>query len=128
MMGKHPLKTASNLQSIVTLSVAEAEFYALVKAASLGISIQSLYHDWGLKVEILLRSDSSSARAMCSRQGAGRVKHMATRWMWIQERLRDRAFRLNAVPTADNVADIFTKATTRATMEKHCETLGMVWL
>jgi len=126
--GKHTLKTASNLQSIVTLSVAEAEYYALVKGAALALSLQSLYRDWGLEVSLRIHSDSSSARSMCSRQGVGKVKHMATRWLWIQERLRAHDFTLHAVPTEDNPSDIFTKSLSRATMEKHCTALGLVWL
>ena len=107
--------------------MAEAEFYAVVKGASTGISIVALYADLGFALKLVIESDSSSARAMCARSGVGRVKHMATRYMWIQEQLRDGVFTLISVPTADNVSDPFTKPLTRKECEKHYRTIGFVW-
>ena len=45
MVGVHCVKTWSTTQSIVALSSGEAEYYALVRAACVGLGLKALYHD-----------------------------------------------------------------------------------
>ena len=63
-LGDHCIKTQSTLQSLITLSVAEPEYYAQVKGAALGISLCQMLHEWGVDVKLIVRSDLSSAKPL----------------------------------------------------------------
>ena len=75
-IGRHTIKTTSNLQSTIALSSGESEFYALVRACAFGLSVQALYRDWGLEMDLVVASDSSAARGTASRRGLGKLRHV----------------------------------------------------
>ena len=79
------LRTWSTTQASVALSSAEAEYYALVKAASEGLGIIALGRDLGWQYSMKLWVDASSAKALAQRQGFGRTKHIDARLLWVQE-------------------------------------------
>ena len=54
-------------------------------------------------------SDSSACRGICRRSGTGRIRHMETKWCWVQEALREGRFVLRKALTEENEADIGTK-------------------
>jgi len=94
----------------VSLSSGESEFYGAIKAASVGLGCKSMGEDVNLHREVVLRLDSSAAKAICERRGVGRVRHIATRFLWIQQRVEQHELGLVKEPTATNVADLMTKA------------------
>eukprot|EP00973_Karenia_brevis_P025504 3520115-Karenia_brevis.AAC.1 len=49
MFGMHCIKCSSGLQSTVSLSVGESEYYAGVKGAAVGLQLQGLLADWGVE-------------------------------------------------------------------------------
>ncbi len=105
MFGSHCLKTYSKTQETIALSSGESGFYGIVKAATMGIGIKSMFKDLGLEVEFQGITDSSAARSMSSRRGAGRVRHGEVRELWVQERVRRGELSINKVRGKDNVAD-----------------------
>ena len=54
-------------------------------------------------------TDSSAARGIVHRQGVGRIKHLATRMLWLQEVTRNGLCSVKAVSTVFNPADLGTK-------------------
>ncbi len=56
-----------------------SELYVIAKSATMGIGIKSIFKDLGLEVEIQVTTDSSAARRISSRKGAGRVRHVEVR-------------------------------------------------
>ena len=125
MLGRHPVKHAANLQSTVSLSSGESEFYALVKGGSMGLALRSLFEDWGLELDVELASDSSAARGHVQRRGLGKARHVQSRFLWIQERVGKGDLAISAVPGPRNVADILTKSVGGALLKKHLETLNI---
>ena len=126
-IGRHTIKTTSNLQSTIALSSGESEFYALVRACAFGLSVQALYRDWGLEMDLVVASDSSAARGTASRRGLGKLRHVQTRYLWIQERVAKNELKIIAVGTKQNVADLCTKPVNKDTCEKHMKTLGQIF-
>ena len=61
------------------------------------------------KVVLKLYSDSSAARGTIQRLGHGRMKHVAIKYLWIQELLKRKNVKLLRVPTAENVSDLNAK-------------------
>ena len=62
---------------------------------------------------------------VCRRRGLGKIRHLATSDLWIQDRLRARDFSLAKIPGVDNPADILTKHVDKHTLAKHMATLGL---
>ena len=107
------VKHACNLLTTTGLSSAENEYYAISAGATSGLGVQAMMADWGVeaavKVAVKVSSDSSAARAFASRRGLGRLKHIQTRYLWVQERVAQKAFTLATVASKENVADLLTK-------------------
>ena len=55
------------------------------------------------------RSDSSAARGMTQRQGIGRVRDLNASMLWIQQKEREKALSVAAIPTDLNSADVGAK-------------------
>jgi hypothetical protein len=110
LLGEHVIKTQSVLQSTVSLSSGESEFYAAVQGSATGLGIQSLLAVWNVAVSVTVASDSSAARGLASKRGLSKTRHIATRFLWLQERVRRKEVKLLKVATAVNRGDLFTKS------------------
>ena len=125
LSGEHLLKHSSTLQSTVGLSSAEAEYYALTKGACHALGLEAQLADWRLDAGTLqVYSDSSSARAFSARRGLGKMRHIQTRYLWLQERVALGHLIVKKVRGDDNVADVLTKAMTAVLRERYCIELG----
>ena len=124
MVGLHTLRQTSNLQSTVSLSSGESEYYALVKGAAFGLSCQSMYRDFGIYMDVEVLSDSSAARSFASRRGLGKQRHVHTRYLWIQERVANKDLKITKVGTHVNISDLLTKTLSVKVREQHLRTMG----
>ena len=125
MRGTRLLKHWSLTQCAVALSSAEAELSGVCKGTSIGLGLQSVARDLGFTWQLKTRTDASAAVEVCRRRGLGKIRHLATADLWIQERLRGGDFVLGKVAGQENVADILTKHVDRATLEKHLPSMGL---
>ncbi len=87
MFGDHCIKPYSQTQEIVALSSGESEFAGIAKAAAMGLSMNGLMADLGLHVDVQVITNSSAARSIASRRGAGRVRHIEVRELLVQDRV-----------------------------------------
>ncbi len=55
-------------------------------------------------------TDSSAARSATARWGCSKVRHLETRFLWIQEKVREKSIHIVKIGTATNRADLQTKA------------------
>ena len=85
--GAHCLKPWSSNQTIIALSSAEVELYALLKGASQSFGLKSMAADFGDNVQAGLWSDASAAIAISQRSGLGKLRHIQTQYQWLQERV-----------------------------------------
>ena len=108
-VGDHCVKSWAKRQQVVALSSAEAELYAAVKAGSEGLGVQSLCGDLGVKAEVDLYLDSSSALALTNRSGLGRAKHVEIQHLWLQGAVKSGRLTVSKVATEENPADLGTK-------------------
>ena len=76
---------------------------------------------WQLRIQ----TDAAAALGICRRRGLGRIRHLATADLWIQDRLRAGDFVLHNIPGCDNRSDILTKHVDRKTLERHLEGLDL---
>ena len=81
MFGKHILKSWASNQQVVALSSGEAEYYAMVKAASQSLGIKQNFIEFGIKpeeIQIEIKTDASAALGIASRLGSGKIRHIET--------------------------------------------------
>jgi hypothetical protein len=126
MWNGHCLKSWSSTQPIQALSVAEAEYYALVEGATRGIGMQSMLSEMGHKVRIELQTDSSSAKSFASRKGLGKMRHLDTKVLWVQDQVSKRKLVLNKVLGVENPADVMTKYHSLASMARVLDPFNVV--
>ena len=119
LLGTHLVKHWSSTQKVVTLSSGEAELAGIVKGAAEALGLKNLASDLGIALGLRICADSSAAIGICRRSGIGKVRHLATGQLWVQERLRARDFTLYKIPGSENPADALTKHLPRETVDKH---------
>jgi len=103
------LKTWSSTQASIAQSSGEAEYYALVRAASEALGMQSIMRDLGWYCKIRLLVDSSAAKSIASRTGLGKLRHLEIKFLWLQECVRRGKVVLSKVRGDINPADVLTK-------------------
>ena len=111
-MGEHCIKTWSSTQSSPALSSCEAEYYAMVDGATRVLGLQAAAKELGIvagHVEVRVSTDSSAAKSYASRRGAGRVRHVEVKQLWLQQAVAEGRFKLLKVDGAQNPADTLTK-------------------
>jgi hypothetical protein len=109
LLGSHTIKTWSSTQSSIALSSGEAEFNGVVRGSGIGLGYRSLLKDLGHDVPLRVWTDSSCALGICTRQGLGKVRHLDTHTLWIQQAVRSAQIDLRKIDGAVNPADVFTK-------------------
>ena len=118
------VKHWSSTQGSVALSVGEAEYYALVKAAAEGLGIQALAQDLGIELTLRIWVDSTTADAIASRIGLGKVRHMEVKYLWAQEAHQAGRFSIRKVAGEKNPADVLTKPKSIGDMEEKLRAVG----
>ena len=120
LWGSHPIKMWSRTQALVSLSSAEAELYAAIKACSETLGFLSLLKDYQIHATGKIMSDASAALDIIKRQGLGRTRHIHTSYLWIQQ-VNERGINFSKISGTENCADLFTKPLTRESAEGHDE-------
>ena len=123
--GNHLIKHWSTTQATVALSSAEAELTGICKGAAQGLGLQTIASDLGINLNLSVLTDATAAIGICRRRGLGKVRHLATADLWVQDRIRKGDFKLSKVPGAENPADMLTKHVDKPLLLKHCNALGL---
>ena len=109
LIGGAAVKSWSRTQKVRALSSGEAEFYAIVSGVAEGLGMVSLAADLGWDMKLVLWTDSSAGKGICGRKGLGKLRHMETKWLWVQDIVRSGRIRLKKVAGAENPADILMR-------------------
>ena len=80
--------------------------------------------DLGEDVKIVLRSDSSAALGIGGRQGLGKLRHLETGYLWLQDVLTQKRLSIRKVKGTETPADLGTKHLKFDDTEKHFAFLG----
>ena len=108
-MGTHLIKAWSSTQPNIALSSGEAGVVGVTRACAVTLGYKPLLADLGLQVPGRVWTDSSAAIGICKRQGLGKLRHLDTQMLWVQQRVRNNDLDLYYVPGEKNPADVFTK-------------------
>ena len=77
--------------------------------------------DFGDGISIGLYSDASAAIAISQRTGLGKLRHIQTQYLWLQEKVSHKQLSLNKVHGTNNPSDILTKPVNAETLNKHLQ-------
>ena len=117
----------SKKQKSVALSSCEAELFALSQALRLLGYVRCILEELGIlerKSSIIVYCDSQSAIALASSQASQcPQKHIDIRLKHIKEKVADGTIKLAYIPSANNIADIFTKALPVDAHHRHMDAL-----
>ena len=127
MCGRHTLLHWCRGQAVIALSSGEAEYYSLVTLVSELCGIRSLALDWNLNYKLTTNVDATAAIGIASRRGLGKLKHVDTVFLWIQERIESLKITVHKKHTTEMLADILTKFVTFKDIERHLESMGFVF-
>ena len=65
--------------------------------------------DLGEDIKVVLRSDSSAALSIGGRQGLGKLRHLETGYLWLQDVLTQKRLSIRKVKGTENPADLGAK-------------------
>ena len=123
-LGRHSIKSWSDIQTLIALRSGERELYVTFKAASEAFGMFSIMKDlaWSTSGEIW--GDASAALGIINRKGLGKTRHIDTGLLWVQQTVAQRQLSFNKVLGKNNLADLFTKYPDEATIVRHTEALA----
>ena len=103
------VKRWSRTQATLALSTAEAKYYAVVTGAAEGLGMQSMMADLGVTTQVRVWTDSNAAKAIASRRGLGKTRHVELRYLWLQEMTKSGRVNMRRIPGEQNLADHLAK-------------------
>jgi hypothetical protein len=124
VLGLHYIRSWSKTQSLVALSSAESELYAIVKASSEVLGFQSTIRDLGHKIGTIILSDASAALGIIQRQGLGRMRHIDCSFLFVQSLNANKVVQFAKVPGYENPADLCTKGLAEEAILRHVGKVG----
>ena len=87
--------------------------------------MQSILYDLGIKTTVRCFTDSSAAIGVTKRTGIGKIRHLQTQFLWVQELLANGRAQINKVGTHNNPADLMTKYLDSSTTQHHIKLLNL---
>jgi hypothetical protein len=105
----------------LALSSAEAETYGMVATSAEVLGIQSCAHDMGLDYKGTIYADASAALGIVQRRGIGKVRHIQTQSLWLQEAHASKRLGFEKIDGSRNPADLMTKHLTDTLQQRHLQ-------
>ena len=127
MRGSHCLRHWSSTQSTIALSSGEAELGGMAKGMSQGLGLRSIGADLGISLQLRLRTDATAAMGMSRRLGVGKIRHLDTSLLWVQDKIRSGDVALEKAAGELNPGDALTKYLDWPTLRGHVERMGLVF-
>lgn len=120
-----PVAWGSKLQTTAVESTCAAEFIAACMGENAVMKLRDLMYEMtGQEVPADLLVDNQSAVGKLNRPAGGNM-WLDLKWRVVHQRHKDNFARIRYIPTAEQVADIFTKSLTPMLHDKAVAILGM---
>ena len=99
-------------------------YYAGLKGACVALGFRSMAADLGMDIKLTLRTDSAAALGIIGRRGLGKVRHLETSYLWLQDVVSQKRMVVKKVKGTSNPADLATKHRKAEDIVKHLSFLG----
>ena len=87
--------------------------------------MKAMTKDYDAELDPWLYVDASAAIGVAQRNGLGKIRHLDTQSLWLQEAVRKKRIGLEKVKGTENPTDLMTKFTDLATLDKLCALMGL---
>ena len=84
--------------------------------------------DFGILLKLQVWMDATAGAAICSRRGFGKVKHIDTIFLWVQDLITEGKITLGKKHTSENFADVLTKPVDGAILRRFMIAMGFEYL
>ena len=105
ILGRHCVGVNISTQSVIGSSSTEAEFYGRAKTVCRALGMRSLMLDLGVPTTVRMSFDSTGAKGIAAKRGAGGVRHIETRTLWLQSAVERKLIALRKILGKINAAD-----------------------
>ena len=85
----------------------------------------AIMQEFGIPVDLTVKSDAVAAIGIVKRQGLGRVRHLAVGDLWVQQRAKAGEVHYCKLDGKRNTSDMMTKAVEREIIMRHMQSLGL---
>ena len=109
-------------------SSAESELYGAVKATSEAMGLTSMFADLGVPTKACVMTDASATLSIIRRNGLGKLRHINTNYLWVQERQAQKDVDYEKVVGSQNTGDLMTKALNKELIDRFCNNIGIEFL
>ena len=82
--------------------------------------------DLGWSVSLEMHTDSSAGKSIASRQGIGKVRHLDTKFLWLQQAVFTKRLTIKKIKGTENPGDIPTKYLSASEMQRVVEKYGII--
>ena len=128
-IGECTVSWRSKKQPVVALSSTEAEYVALCEAAQETTWLRHLLYDIGLQQTepTTVYEDNQGSIALARNpKDHPRTKHVDVKYHFIRDTIERKRMNVVYCPTAEMVADTFTKGLARTSFERHRSAMGVL--
>ena len=87
--------------------------------------MQAMMAEFGIKVDLVIKSDAIAAIGIVKRQGLGRVRHLAVADLWVQQRAKQGEVLYKKLDGKRNTSDMLTKPVEKEVIDRHMQSLGL---
>ena len=108
-VGQHALATWSSTQKVVSLSSAESEYCSMARCASEAIGLANTIRELGHEAQVRIWTDAAAAPGLALRSGSRAIKHVETKYFWLQQKEKNQEVRIDKIRGTVNPADLMTK-------------------
>ena len=92
----------------------------MVGATSEALRLRAMTVDYNDPLDPWLYVDASAAIGVTQRSGLGKVRHLDTGSLWLQNNVKRKQIGILKVKGTENPVDLMTKVTDSATLDRLC--------
>ena len=81
----------------------------MVHATSEALGLKAMTEDYNSKIDPWLYVDASAAIGVAQRTGLGKIRHLDTGSLWLQQAVKNKKIGILKVKGTENPADLMTK-------------------
>ena len=124
-VGNCLLYSFTRRQTVIAQSSGEAEYYATASGVSEGLLIRKILAFFTIVLGLRAVTDSAANNSMAHRLGVGRIRHLETKALWLQQLVYRGLLTMSWSPGKYNNSDLGTKLLQKARFQELVQKAGL---
>ena len=97
----------------------------MVRCASEAVGPANTIRELGHETQIRIWTDAAAARGLALRSGSGTIKHMETKYFWLQQKEKNKELRIEKIRGTVTLAELMTEHLDGKRLTTLCELLNI---